>query len=220
MAIDPKTWTLKTQAAVAAAMETATANANPELTPDHLLSALAGHDDTVVGPMLSKLGQAPLMVRNRADEAVARLPRARGGDEPRLGRAVNAVFDDAAQIRRDLRDDYLSVEHLLVAMADKLGVEREEMLRVLAAVRGSHRVTSANPEEQFQALERYGQDLTARARDGKIDPVIGRDDEIRRVIQVLSRRTKNNPVLIGEPGVGKTAIVEGLARRIADGDVP
>ena len=160
------------------------------------------------------------MIRNRADEAVARLPKAYGGDEPRLGREVNAVFDEAQRIQSDLRDDFLSVEHLLLAMSDRLGVDREEMLRALAEVRGSHRVTSQNPEDQFQALERYGQDLTARAREGKIDPVIGRDDEIRRVIQVLSRRTKNNPVLIGEPGVGKTAIVEGLARRIADGDVP
>ena len=135
-------------------------------------------------------------------------------------RELNAVVDRAQQIQKDLKDDYLSVEHLLLAMNDRLGVSSEEMLQALADVRGSHRVTSQNPEEQFQALERYGQDLTQRARDGKIDPVIGRDDEIRRVIQVLSRRTKNNPVLIGEPGVGKTAIVEGLARRIADGDVP
>ena len=160
------------------------------------------------------------MVRNQADAAVAKLPHAYGGDEPRIGRELAAAFDRAQQVQSDLRDDFLSVEHLLLAMGDRLGVEREELFRVLAEVRGSHRVTSQNPEDQFQALERYGQDLTARARDGKIDPVIGRDDEIRRVIQVLSRRTKNNPVLIGEPGVGKTAIVEGLARRIADGDVP
>ena len=130
------------------------------------------------------------------------------------------MFERAQQAQTDLRDDFLSVEHLLLAMNDRLGVGTEELLQALQEVRGCHRVTSQNPEEQFQALERYGQDLTARARDGKIDPVIGRDDEIRRVIQVLSRRTKNNPVLIGEPGVGKTAIVEGLARRIADGDVP
>src|SRR6185436_3104269 len=148
------------------------------------------------------------------------LPKAYGGDEPRLSRELNATFDSAQQFQKDLRDDFLSVEHLLLAMHQRLGVGTEELLQVLQEVRGSHRVTSQNPEEQFQALEKYGQDLTARARDGKIDPVIGRDDEIRRVIQVLSRRTKNNPVLIGEPGVGKTAIVEGLATRIADGDVP
>ncbi len=220
MALDPKKWTLKTQEAVGAAVDSAKAGSNPELTPDHLLAALTRQDDTIVPAVLAKLGQAPLMVRNKADAAVARLPKAYGGDEPRFGREIAAVFDTAAQIQRDLRDDYLSVEHLLLAMADRLGAGREELLQVLAEVRGSHRVTSPNPEEQFQALERYGQDLTARAREGKIDPVIGRDDEIRRVIQVLSRRTKNNPVLIGEPGVGKTAIVEGLARRIADGDVP
>jgi ATP-dependent Clp protease ATP-binding subunit ClpB len=220
MALDPKTWTLKMQEAMAAAIDTAKGLANPELTPDHLLAALTAQDDTIVPAVLAKLGQAPLMVRNKAEEAVARLPKAYGGAEPRLGRELNQVFDRAQQFQKDLRDDYLSVEHLLLAMHDRLGVGTEEILRVLQEVRGSHRVTSQNPEDQFQALERYGADLTARAREGKIDPVIGRDDEIRRVIQVLSRRTKNNPVLIGEPGVGKTAIVEGLARRIADGDVP
>ena len=220
MALDPKKWTLKTQEAMAAAIDQAKANANPELTPDHLLAALTRQDDTVVPAVLAKLGQAPLMIRNRADEAVAKLPKAYGGDEPRMGRELSATFDAAQRVQADLRDDFLSVEHLLLAMHDRLGVGTEELLQVLQDVRGSHRVTSQNPEDQFQALERYGQDLTARAREGKIDPVIGRDDEIRRVIQVLSRRTKNNPVLIGEPGVGKTAIVEGLARRIADGDVP
>ncbi|MGI9051646.1 MAG: ATP-dependent Clp protease ATP-binding subunit [Ilumatobacteraceae bacterium] len=220
MALDPKKWTLKTQEAMAAAIDQAKANSNPELTPDHLLAALTRQDDTIVPAVLAKLGQAPLMVRNKADEAVAKLPKAYGGDEPRLARALNQVFDDAQRVQSDLRDDFLSVEHLLLAMHERLGVGTEELLQVLQEVRGSHRVTSQNPEDQFQALERYGQDLTARAREGKIDPVIGRDDEIRRVIQVLSRRTKNNPVLIGEPGVGKTAIVEGLARRIADGDVP
>jgi ATP-dependent Clp protease ATP-binding subunit ClpB len=220
MALDPKKWTLKTQEAMAAAIDTAKGLANPELTPDHLLAALTAQDDTIVPAVLAKLGQAPLMVRNKAEQAVARLPKAYGGDEPRLGRELNQVFERAQQFQKDLRDDYLSVEHLLLAMHDRLGVGTEELLRALQDVRGSHRVTSQNPEDQFQALERYGTDLTARAREGKIDPVIGRDDEIRRVIQVLSRRTKNNPVLIGEPGVGKTAIVEGLARRIADGDVP
>ncbi len=220
MAIDPKKWTIKTQEAVAAAIDQARSLSNPELTPDHLMAALARQDDTLTPAVLAKLGLAPLMVRNKADEAVAKLPKAYGGDEPRMNRELNNVFENADTYRKDLKDDYLSVEHLLLAMNARLGVGSEELLQALKEVRGSHRVTGQNPEEQFAALEKYGQDLTARAREGKIDPVIGRDDEIRRVIQVLSRRTKNNPVLIGEPGVGKTAIVEGLARRIADGDVP
>ncbi|TPW15006.1 MAG: clpB [Acidimicrobiaceae bacterium] len=220
MAIDPKKWTIKTQEAVAAAIDQARSLSNPELTSDHLMAALARQDDTLTPAVLQHLGLAPLMVRNKADEAVAKLPKAYGGDEPRMNRELTNTFDNADAHRKDLKDDYLSVEHLLLAMNARLGVGNEELLQALKEVRGSHRVTSANPEEQFAALDKYGQDLTARARDGKIDPVIGRDDEIRRVIQVLSRRTKNNPVLIGEPGVGKTAIVEGLARRIADGDVP
>ncbi|MCU1361639.1 MAG: clpB [Ilumatobacteraceae bacterium] len=220
MAIDPKKWTIKTQEAVAAAIDQARALSNPELTPDHVMAALARQDDTLTPAVLAHLGLAPLMVRNKADEAVAKLPKAYGGDEPRMNRELTNTFENAETYRKDLKDDYLSVEHLLLALNARLGVGSEELLQALKAVRGSHRVTGQNPEEQFAALEKYGQDLTARAREGKIDPVIGRDDEIRRVIQVLSRRTKNNPVLIGEPGVGKTAIVEGLARRIADGDVP
>ena len=220
MAIDPKKWTQKTQEAVAAAMEDARGRSNPELTPDHVMAALLRQEGTIVPAVLQTVGVAPLMLRNKADEAVAKLPNAYGGEEPRMNRELNNVFANADKTRKDLRDDYLSVEHLLYAMNQRVGIGSDELLEAIRRVRGSHRVTSPNPEEQFQALEKYGQDLTARAREGKIDPVIGRDDEIRRVIQVLSRRTKNNPVLIGEPGVGKTAIVEGLARRIADGAVP
>ena len=220
MAIDPKKWTTKTQEAVAAAGEMARSYGNPEVTVDHVLSAVLNQPETIVPPLLQKLGVAPGMLRAKADENIGHLPRADGGAEPRMNRELSNVFENADSVRKDLRDDYVSVEHLVLAMNQRVGIGSEEMLQALRDVRGSHRVTTPDPESQFAALEKYGLDLTARARAGKIDPVIGRDEEIRRVIQVLSRRTKNNPVLIGEPGVGKTAIVEGLARRIADGDVP
>ena len=220
MAIDPKKWTLKTQEAFSAAIDQAKELSNPELTPDHVLGAMMRQDGTIVPAVLAKLGQAPLMVRNRADEAIQKLPKAYGGAEPRMSKELTNIVENAETYRKDLRDDFLSVEHLLLAMNARLDVGSEELLQVLKEVRGSHRVTDQSPEEKFAALEKYGQDLTALAASGKIDPVIGRDEEIRRCIQVLSRRSKNNPVLIGEPGVGKTAIVEGLASRIADGDVP
>ncbi|MFZ4112816.1 MAG: ATP-dependent Clp protease ATP-binding subunit [Ilumatobacteraceae bacterium] len=218
--MDPKKWTTRTQEAVAAASDSARTFGNPEVTVDHVLSAVAGQTDTIVPAFLQKLGIAPGMVQSKADEIVVKLPRATGGAEPRMNRELANVLANADSIRKDLKDDYVSVEHLILAMNQRIGIGSEEMLQALKEVRGSHRVTSPDPETQFAALEKYGIDLTARAREGKIDPVIGRDEEIRRVIQVLSRRTKNNPVLIGEPGVGKTAIVDGLARRIADGDVP
>ena len=220
MAIDPKTWTLKTQEAFSAAIDQAKELSNPELTPDHLLGAMMRQDDTIVPAVLAKLGQAPLMVRNRVDEAVQKLPKAYGGAEPRMSKELTNVVANAETYQKDFRDDFLSVEHLLLAMNSRLDVGSEELMQALKDVRGSHRVTDQNPEEKFAALEKYGQDLTELAASGKIDPVIGRDEEIRRCIQVLSRRSKNNPVLIGEPGVGKTAIVEGMAARIADGDVP
>ncbi len=219
MSIDPNRWTVKTQEAVNAAAETARTAQHPEVGPDHVLAALLDSADGIVGPLLTKVGADPRALRVAVAERLAREPRSTGSD-PGLSRGLREVLEAADAARADLHDDFVSTEHLVLALADRVGVTREQLLEGLRTVRGSHRVTSQSPEETFQALERYGRDLTAVARQGKLDPVIGRDDEIRRVIQVLSRRTKNNPVLIGDPGVGKTAIVEGLARRMAEGDVP
>ena len=220
MSLNPRQWTTKTTEAINVAMQDAVGRSNPELSVDHVVVALMNQSETIVPALLAKVGVASTMVRDQAAQVVAKLPSAHGGSEPRMSRELSNKFAQADKYRSELKDDFLSVEHLLLAMNDRVGISSDELLVALREVRGSHRVTSQDPESQFQALEKYSVDLTARARDGKIDPVIGRDEEIRRVIQVLSRRTKNNPVLIGEPGVGKTAIVEGLARRINDGDVP
>jgi ATP-dependent Clp protease ATP-binding subunit ClpB len=194
------------------------------------LTALLSQTDGLVLPLLAKLGIQPATIRRSLDPALDKLAKVYGAQEPGLSSELTATLERADRFRADLKDDYLSVEHLLLALAEgrdavgdllrKLGAAKDSILQGLVSVRGRQRVTSEDPESTFNALEQYGRDITAAARAGQLDPVIGRDDEIRRVIQVLSRRTKNNPVLIGEPGVGKTAIVEGLARRMADRDVP
>ncbi len=217
--MDTNKWTQKTQEGVTAAVDLAKERSNPEVTPDHLALVLLGQAEGMTMPIMAKLGLSPLSLKNQITDRLDRLPRAYG-TEPQLSRQLLDLLRQADLDRQEMRDDYLSVEHLLLGLASNFGTDRGALLGALREVRGSHRVTTQNPEESFQALEKYGRDLTEAARRHKIDPVIGRDEEIRRVIQVLSRRTKNNPVLIGEPGVGKTAIVEGLAVRIVEGDVP
>ncbi len=219
MALDPDRWTLKTKEALSGATEMARAAAHPEITTQHLLIALLSQRDGIVQPLLHKVGIDVSAARSTAESTLRSLPNAHGSDPQPAGPLI-AALNEADDLRVELRDDYLSTEHVLLAVADLIEVDRESLLRALRDVRGSHRVTTQTPENQYQALERFGHDLTEAARRGELDPVVGRDDEIRRVIRVLSRRTKNNPVLIGEPGVGKTAIVEGLATRMVEGDVP
>jgi len=222
--------TTKSQEALRAAVDAASRRGNPEVIPEHLLVALLEQEGGVAAPLLQRVGADPRELIKEFSKRLEGLPRAQGGAEPSFGRRTVPLLNQAEDEAKRLKDDYVSVEHFILAAAktdkdvqavfDRHGVAHDKLLRALAEIRGSQRVTDQAPEAKFQALEKYTRNLTELAQRGKIDPVVGRDEEIRRVMQVLSRRSKNNPVLIGEPGVGKTAIAEGIAQRIAKGDVP
>src|SRR5215472_18654882 len=217
-------FTEKALEALQDAAELARESGNQAVEPDHLLLALIRQDQGVARTLLERAGVPVQALQPALVSTIEHLPKVSGG-QPYFSDALSKRLEQAEREAERLKDEYISTEHLLLALSDlkvlkDAGATHENLLNALRQVRGNQRVTDQNPESKYQALEKYGRDLTKLAKDGKLDPVIGRDEEIRRVIQVLSRRTKNNPVLIGEPGVGKTAIAEGLAQRVAQGDVP
>ncbi|HXC97885.1 MAG TPA: ATP-dependent chaperone ClpB [Verrucomicrobiae bacterium] len=229
--MQPERFTTKAQAALQSAQRIAQEHSHQEIDGEHLLAALLQQEDGLIQPLLQKLGVAVPKLSAELEQALQRRVKVQGAAEPFLGASLKKALDAAEAQAAKLKDEYVSTEHMLLGLLaqggaplkkifQNAGIKSDDVLKALAELRGNQRVTDPNPEDKFQALEKYGRDLTALARAGKIDPVIGRDEEIRRVMQVLTRRTKNNPVLIGEPGVGKTAIAEGLARRIVSGDVP
>lgn len=231
--MNPNQFTLKLQEAFQAAQSLANNQSQAEISSIHLLSALLDQPEGVVVPILSKVGADPAALRQGVSTLMEKLPSVQGnaGQQVYLSSDLRGVMNTAEKVRGEMEDEYTSVEHVLIGLLreghsdlktllKQNGITEKTLTEAIQSVRGSHRVSDQDPEGKYQSLEKYGTDLTEIARQGKIDPIIGRDEEIRRVMQILSRRTKNNPVLIGEPGVGKTAIAEGLARRIVSGDVP
>ncbi len=226
----PDKFTHKTQEALSRAVQFAQELSHQQIEPEHLLVSLLQDKEGIVSQILEKINVSPQVILKKCENELSARPKVEGAT-PFFSNRLNKVITQAQKISISMKDEYVSQEHVLLALykeegslfqkeLKKNGISEEDLLTILKQIRGSQRVTDANPEEKYQALEKYGRDLRDLANQGKLDPVIGRDEEIRRVIQVLSRRTKNNPVLIGEPGVGKTAIAEGLAQRISSGDVP